>query len=420
MVSVNVKKRNRRARNKPAQRAVGKAKQVTLLGQALRSLGGLGGGALGGFVGAPATGATVGTSLGAALSRWLGSGDYTVVTNSMVKAGPVIPSMHSTGQSIIVRHKEFLGPVLGSVDFKVQQTYILNPGIAQTFPWLSRIAACFQEHTFKGAVFHYVPTSGVAISGTNPAIGSVMLQTSYRSTEAEPVSKMELLNEYWASESAPNETLAHPIECSPVENPFKVQYVRTGALTLGDTPLMYDLGKTFLATQGMPADNNPVGDLWVTYEIELRKPVVHSNVAPSQEYLFATSYLSSLALPFKSIVFDPPDIGASAVGQTISIPYLQSGVYYCVITIDPDTGFSINSCDMTIGAITVANGTTTTIAGTIMGALAHPGLNICSRAFALDFPIAGPTLLTVPTFTVTFNNGTTFSMTLRLLKYRNW
>jgi len=191
------------------QRAIRAKKQqsVGLLGQGLRALGGLGGGALGGYFGAPGTGSAVGTSLGAALSKWLGAGDYTVVANSMLRAGPTIPAMHSSGQSIVVRHKEYLGPVVGSANFTVQSVYTLNPGLVASFPWLSRIAACFQEYTFKGAVFHYVPTSGVAISGTNPAIGSVMMQTSYRSTEASPTTKIELLNEYWASEAAPNETL---------------------------------------------------------------------------------------------------------------------------------------------------------------------------------------------------------------------
>jgi hypothetical protein len=40
---------------------------------------------------------------------------------------------------------------------------------------------------------------------------------------------------------------------------------------------MYDLGKTFVATQGMPSDG-VIGDLWVTYEIELKKPLVASPV----------------------------------------------------------------------------------------------------------------------------------------------
>jgi len=37
---------------------------------------------------------------------------------------------------------------------------------------------------------------------------------------------------------------------------------------------MYDLGKTTLAVSGQQASGNVLGDLWCTYEIELRKPIL--------------------------------------------------------------------------------------------------------------------------------------------------
>ena len=186
--------------------------------------------------------------------------------------------MHNGGQSVVIRHKEYLGEIKGSTTFAVQHVYDINPGISYTFPWLADVAANFQEYRIKGMVFHYVPTSGSAISGTNPAIGSVMIQTSYRATEAQPASKVEMMNEYWATESAPNEAFCHPIECDPKENPFNVQYVRNGTLPATENQLMYDLGRTFVATSGQPATGNVVGDLWVSYEIELKKPQVTSTV----------------------------------------------------------------------------------------------------------------------------------------------
>lgn len=342
---------------KKQQRVRAKKQQsVGLLGQGLRALGGLGGGALGGYFGAPGTGSAVGTSLGAALSKWLGAGDYTVVANSMLHAGPTIPAMHSSGQSIVVRHKEYLGPVVGSANFTVQSVYTLNPGLVASFPWLSRIAACFQEYTFKGAVFHYVPTSGVAISGTNPAIGSVMMQTSYRSTESSPTTKIELLNEYWASEAAPNETFAHPIECQPAENPFKVQYVRSS--TVGtDSPLMYDLGKTFVATQGMPADGNPVGDLWITYEVELRKPVVKSNVTPGTFYASALTNGTTSGGPlFSNMIWAPSTTGITSTGLSMSFPSMVPGDYLYDIAIQTQ-GSNFSGTSEFSGSLTVTNGT---------------------------------------------------------------
>lgn len=268
--------------------------EMTLLGTALRSLGGLGGGALGTMFGAPGVGSAVGSSLGGAISKWLGSGDYAVGSNSIVKqslkASASIPNMHNDGQSVIIRHKEYLGEIKGSSAFRVRRSYELNPGNPETFPWLSTIAASFQEFKFRGAVFHYVPSSGSAVSGTSPALGTVMLQTSYRSTDGQPSSKVEMLNEYCSNEVVPSEPMAHPIECDPKENPFNVMYVRTGPPPAGDSKLMYDLGVTHVAVSGQLANDNVIGDLWVTYEVELKKPIVYSNVTSrvnSAQYNYA-------------------------------------------------------------------------------------------------------------------------------------
>lgn len=272
-----------------SKKAKVKQQELTRLGSALRALGGLGGGAVGGLIGMPSAGASVGSGLGAALSKWLGSGDYQVSSNSMVssmKASGSIPLMHKNDQSVMVRHKEFIGEIKSSVDFKVQYSLELNPGMADTFPWLSNIARNYQEYRFKGVIFHYVPTSGSAVASTNNALGSVMMQTSYRATDTPPDSKRELLNEYWSTETAPFETTCHPIECNPSENPFNIQYVRQVALPEGDNLLMYDLGVTHVAVSGQQANDVVLGDLWVTYEVELKKPILYSNVTSPGIALF--------------------------------------------------------------------------------------------------------------------------------------
>ena len=210
-IKVVVQPQKKKTKNKKEQ-------EITAIGKALRSLGGLGGSALGGMVGQSAIGGTLGTGLGAVVSRWLGQGDYSVQSNSVVKsalrASTSIPNMHKDDQTITIRHKEFLASIKGSQLFEVQRFFILQPGDTNTFPWASGIAARFQQYRIKGMVFHYVPTSGYAVSGTNPAIGAVMIQTSYRANDSPPASKTEMLNEYWASEASPADSFCHPIECS--------------------------------------------------------------------------------------------------------------------------------------------------------------------------------------------------------------
>lgn len=280
-----VKRKQKVKKTKKTQTVAKTEQEVGRLGAMLRLMGGAAGAGLGGFVGYPGVGGSIGSGLGAALSKWLGAGDYTVSGNSLL--GPNnIPAMHNADQTIVVRHKEYVGELVGSTAFKVQKAIALNPGLRASFPWLSVLAGAYTEYRIRGMVFHYVPTSGAAVASTNPALGSVMFQTTYRATDVQPTSKQEMLNEYCANETVPCEPLAHPIECAPQENPFKIMYVRGTVVPTGDTPLLYDLGNTFIATSGMQTDNHVVGDVWVTYEIEFKKPVVTSSLSISKSLYF--------------------------------------------------------------------------------------------------------------------------------------
>lgn len=257
------------------------------MGQLIRGVGRLLGSAAGSVI--PGIGTTAGGlgghHVGAAMSRWMGQGDYTVSKNSLISQTPngTIPSMHSNNQTFTIRHREFIATIRGSTAFTVQETFVVNPGLSGTFPWLSGLARKFEQYTIKGMIYHYVPTSGT-YSSAGTALGAVMIQTTYRATDASPSSKVEMLNEYWATETVPSNALVHPIECDPKENPFSIHYVRSQE-PVGE-PLMYDLAKTFVATQGMTT-NDIVGDLWVTYEIELKKPIVSSNVNPEAAFYAA-------------------------------------------------------------------------------------------------------------------------------------
>jgi hypothetical protein len=328
-------------------------REIGLLGKALRGLGGLGGSALGGMFGMAAPGAAVGNSLGASLSKWLGAGDYTVGQNSIVgrtlKGTDSIPDMHRNGQSVVVQHKEYLGEVRSNTAFTIQQSYPLNPGMATTFPWLYKIANRFQEYRFKGIVFHYVPSSGSAIASTNNALGTVMLQTSYRSNDTAPASKVEMLNEYWSSESTPNEAFCHPIECDPDENPFNIQYVRGSAVPSGDNQLIYDLGQTHLAVSGQQASNVVLGDLWITYEVELKKPLIDSNATDDIQAINNTYTSPTGSTWFGTLSNTLGTLGVTTDAvRTVSFPKGSVGQWLLVYRWVAQTAFTAWNTDSTV------------------------------------------------------------------------
>jgi len=246
-----------------------------------------------------------------------------------------------------VRHKEFLGEVKGKGAFTIIRSLPVNPGMPETFPWLSTIASKFQEYRVKGLVYHYVPTSGTAVSSSNAALGSVMIQTNYRAGDSAPSSKQELLNEYWATESVPCSAFCHPIECDPKENPYNLHYVRGGGLPSGADRLLYDLGTTYVAVSGMQTDDQVVGDLWVTYEIELKKPVVVSDVAQTSQAFAAQIADDSGSITGTTIFTGTQTISTygniqdfTLSGNTLTIPAHYVGRFFIFINIEAATTFT--------------------------------------------------------------------------------
>jgi hypothetical protein len=248
--------------------------------------------------------------------------------------------MHKTNQTITVRHKEFICSISGSSAFNVQRFFLIQPGDTITFPWLSGLATKFQQYRIKGMVFHYVPTSGSAVSSTNSALGTVMIQTSYRAGDTAPASKAEMMNEYWASEAAPNEAFCHPIECDPKENPFSVHYVRTKPVPTNDSPLLYDLGVTWVAVQGQQG-NNVLGDLWVTYEVELSKPVIESSVTGPVLNAYLTYSSPATGNWFGSPTLTATgDLAVQTSGNSMTFPKGVVGDYLITINISATTNFT--------------------------------------------------------------------------------
>jgi len=171
-----------------------------------------------------------------------------------------------------------------------------------------------------------------------------MMHTEYRVTAPAPANKAELLNEFFASDSRPSEPCIHPIECDPRENPYNVQYVRSGAVPAGEDAKTYDLGMFRCCTQGQGADNITMGELWVTYEVELRKPQLASQSGKVTWYR-GTGTINTTA-PFGTslqVVMDDFDIDVQSSGGTgrIRFPRGLIGTFLVNVTWNPNGNMTI-------------------------------------------------------------------------------
>lgn len=206
----------------------------------------------------------------------MGMGDYEVKSNSLATTGAVItentgvPQFHSAKRSVRVRHREYLTDVNSSIAF-TNTAYVINPGLNTTFPWLSALADNFQTYKFHGLVFEFWSTSSNALNNVNTALGTVIMATQYNAARANFVSKSEMEQYEFATSCKPSMSMIHPVECAPGESPLEELYIRTGAIPAGEVAQFYDFGKFQLATVGMQNANN-IGELWVSYDVELFKP----------------------------------------------------------------------------------------------------------------------------------------------------
>ena len=123
------------------------------------------GGRLGGWLGAHA-----GEFLGHWGQRAIGLGDYSVRSNVFQGRLPEVTNLAGNGGTVI-RFQEYLGDVITSATpgaFKID-TYMLNAANAKTFPWLSQIAANYDQFEIQGILFNFRSTSANALNSTSAA-----------------------------------------------------------------------------------------------------------------------------------------------------------------------------------------------------------------------------------------------------------
>jgi len=199
------------------------------------------------------------------------------------------PKMNQTSNGFVVSHREYIQDISSSQPF-ILENFPLNPGMIQTFPWLSQIADNFEEWIPEGIVFEYKTMSSNTVvnsTTTNPGLGTVVIATQYNSLNNDFGNKQQMENYENAVSSDPSRSLIHPIETAKPQTPVQPLYVRTGALTATATTSndlrFYDLGKTSVATVGQQSNNFVIGELWISYRIRFLKPRLQTGVGNNEQ-----------------------------------------------------------------------------------------------------------------------------------------
>jgi hypothetical protein len=189
----------------------------------------------------------------------------------MVKSSK--PRMQSEGNGFVIRHREFIQDVTGSVSpFEVVDTLALQPGDPRSFPWLSCIASRYESYDFLELSFELLPE----VSTSEP--GYISLVPEYDATDSAPISKSSALN----NQSAISTSVFNRSRLICHNNDLhkrKTYFVRVGSVT--DKNLT-DVGNLFIIA-GNNSDAGVKMQLWVSYRIRFRTPqiMVGPSLGPS-------------------------------------------------------------------------------------------------------------------------------------------
>lgn len=364
----------------------------------------------GGFFGPH--GSDLGRAAGNAISRITGMGDYKVSENSVSK-GNSVPTFMQGGSGVRICHREFLQDVTGSVAFTLQ-SYQINPGLSPTFPLLSQLAATFDEYDLRGLVFEYRPSSGTAVSSTSAALGVVIMATNYDSTDPLFVNKQQMESYEFSNSTVPFQGCIHPVECARNRNVLESLYVRTGNQTSGTDLRFCDLGVFQLATVGMQSAY-VTGELWVSYDVYLRKPRL--SISPALQSCFVwhvttgpNNTSGTSALPFGSApYYDGVDPRVSLVtnGSPSSILISAVGTYFLTIYITTAgvsfTGNLLVSAGSNISTVSKIQSRTTSGGG-------NPGTTLANQSWLACHSVNAYGTGAANYINMTFQSSTTVSV----------
>jgi len=276
-----------------ARRRGNPERQSTIFSPAGRYLGGLAGGFLGGPAGA-AIGSSLGSTAGSLISKITGFGSYRVNKNTIFADSiPQFQSRLGDG-SIRIRHKEFISDVISSSTpglFNPVQ-FAVSASDANTFPYLSQLAVNFEEFAFEGLVFEYVTSSGSL--STTGQLGTCVGAMQFNSLAAPYVNKQQMEASTFGQSTVASQSCLFPIECDALQTPSNGIFYnsRPGIVPTNNDKRWNQLGNFTFATVGMPAASETVGELYVSYDVLLMKPILIQNSGCQADHYTATTAIS--------------------------------------------------------------------------------------------------------------------------------
>jgi hypothetical protein len=267
-------------------------------------------------------GSMLGDAATSAIGRIIGSGDYKVKTNTLMGGSPPQFDGH-----VVVAHREYICDIATPGDaFTIAQSFSINPLNSNLFPWLSGIAAQFEQYKIRGMLFEFKSNSGDAIASTDTALGTVIMATQYNVEDNAFTSKLSMEQYEYCTSAKPSESVIHMLECAPKTTILEDLYVSDSSNPQYD-PRFSDFGIFTIATQGQQAACT-IGELWITYQIEFIKPKMLYALSNRKFFMGFCNTIADSAHIFNDMaIADGSNLPVTVSDDTITLGAGNAGNY---------------------------------------------------------------------------------------------
>lgn len=212
-----------------------------------------------------------------------------------------------------IQNSEFVAVITGNTIFDATQKFTINPGLSSSFPWLSVMAAQWQQYRFHKLHYRFITRSATS------SAGSIILSPDYNPRENPPTTETMASNTQDSVEDVVWKSLICKLDPESMFPLGPRKQIRTTQVA-GETSI-YDAGRLFCCVTG-EASTAEIGRLWVDYDVEFFVPQSSPSFALGP---IATSYYTRVANQafvtgvtqaqhWDAAIYDPLGIGNDASG----------------------------------------------------------------------------------------------------------
>lgn len=234
------------------------------------------------------------------------------------------PKINGSGTTKTVIHREIIAVVNGCVDFTAV-SLPLNPGLRDTFQWLSSESTTYEMYRWNMLSFEYEPST------TTVNTGAVMLAIDFDSSDVDPATENELMNHCDAVSGPPWSALLYRTAKINFDRQFPNKFCRFGELTTGQDIHAFDLGKLIIASVGQTS-TDIIGRIYATYSVTFQIPALPMNGLRGLFRIFRISNAETdFANPFGAgshISYGSIPMVLNTVGDILTISHLVPGKLY--------------------------------------------------------------------------------------------